>query len=164
MRSWPSVRNLPIGGVRGNYLAKAVPAGMKFSIPVYLPQMKHSRLAGMASRSLVSLAAFAAFFVCEGLHAQTAEPNRDPMKARLVSSDIPNFWRVFDKASLKDAADLFQREYIDPGTPGLHGFLQGRIVNGRALAATVAARPKYYAAIRESTLSVDQKPEIKEAI
>ena len=118
----------------------------------------------MASRSLVSLAAFAALLVCEGVHAQTAEPNRDPMKARLVTSDIPNFWRVFDKASLKDAADLFQREYLDPGTPGLHGFLQSRIMNGRALAATVAARPKFYAAIRESTLSVDQRPEIKEAI
>jgi hypothetical protein len=86
------------------------------------------------------------------------------MRARLVTSDIPNFWRVFDKASLKDAADLYQREYIDAGTPGLHGFLQGRIVNGRNLAATVAARPRYYAAIRKSTLTLDQKPEIKEAI
>src|SRR6266852_3614257 len=67
--------------------------------------------------------------------AQTAVPNRDPMQARLVTSDIPNFWRVFDKASLKDAAALFQREYIDIGSPGLHGFLQNRIENGRALAA-----------------------------
>jgi hypothetical protein len=118
----------------------------------------------MASRSLVSVGAFVALFVCDGLYAQTAEPNGDPMKARLVTSDIPNFWHVFDKASLKDAADLFQREYIDAGTPGLHGFLQALILNGRALAATVAARPKYYAAIRGSTLTLDQKPEIKEAI
>lgn len=96
--------------------------------------------------------------------AQPVEPNHDPMKARLITSDIPNFWRVFDKAPLKDAADLFQHEYIDIGTPGLHGFIQSRIVNGRALAATVAARPKYYAAIRESTLGLDQQPQVKEAI
>ena len=96
--------------------------------------------------------------------AQTTEPNRDLMKPRIVTSDIPNFWRVFDKASLKDAGDLFQHEYIDPGTPGLRAFLQARIMNGRALAATVAARPRYYAAIRENTLMLDQKPEIKEAI
>jgi hypothetical protein len=96
--------------------------------------------------------------------ADSAEPNRDPMKARLVTSDIPNFWRVFDKALLKDAADLYQREYIDAGSPGLHGFLQGRIVNGRNMAATVAARPRYYAAIRESTLTLDQRPEVKAAI
>jgi len=99
-----------------------------------------------------------------GASAQTGEPNRDPMKARLVTSDIPNFWRVFDKASLKDAADLFKREYLDVGSPGLRAFLEGRIQNERALAGTVAARPRYYAAIRESTLTLDQKPEIKEAI
>jgi hypothetical protein len=86
------------------------------------------------------------------------------MRAQLVTSDISNFWRVFDKASLKDAGDLFQREYIDVGSPGLHAFLQVRIQNGRALAATVASRPKYYASIREATLSIDQKPEIKQAI
>ena len=97
-----------------------------------------------------------------GLRAE--EPNRDPMHARLVTSDIPNFWQVFDKATLKNAADLFQREYIDVGSPGLHGFLQSRIVNGHALAGTVAARAQYYAAIRANTLAVDQKPEIKQAI
>jgi hypothetical protein len=71
---------------------------------------------------------------------------------------------VFDKASLKDAAELFQREYIEPGTAGLHDFLESRIQNGRYLAGTIAARPRYYAAIRESTLAVDNTPAIKEAI
>jgi hypothetical protein len=96
--------------------------------------------------------------------AQPAEPNRDPMKARLITSDIAAFWRVFDKAPLKDAADLFQREYIDAGSPGLRGFIQARIQSGRHLAAIVAMRPRYFAAIRESTLALDQKPELKEAI
>jgi len=95
---------------------------------------------------------------------QPIEPNRDPMKARLVTSDIPVFWRVFDHAMLKDAADVFQREYIDAGSPGLHGFVQGRIVSGRALALTVLSRAKYYTSIREATSSIDQRPEIKEAI
>lgn len=96
--------------------------------------------------------------------AHSQSPNRDPDAARLVTSDIPNFWRVFDKASLQNAADLFQREYIDPGSAGLHDFLKSRIQNGRALAATVAARPRYYEAIRESTLAVDHTPAVKEAI
>jgi hypothetical protein len=112
-------------------------------------------------RSLLLLFSFA---LLAPLPAQPPELNRDPMRAQLVTSDIPNFWRVFDKASLKDAGDLFQREYIDIGSPGLHGFLRARIENGRALAATVASRPKYYASIREATLSIDQKPEIKQAI
>jgi len=95
---------------------------------------------------------------------QPPKPNQDPDAARLVTSDIPSFWRVFDKASLKDAAELFQREYIDPGTAGLHDFLKSRIQNGRYLAGTIAVRPRYYAAIRGSTLAVDQTPAIKEAI
>jgi len=95
---------------------------------------------------------------------QPSKPNQVPDAARLVTSDIPSFWRVFDKASLKDAAEVFQREYMDAGTAGLHDFLKSRIQNGRYLAGTIAARPRYYAAIRGSTLAVDQTPAIKEAI
>jgi hypothetical protein len=96
--------------------------------------------------------------------AQASEPNQDPEAAKLMTSDIPNFWRVFDKASLITAGELFQREYIDAGSPGLKGFLANRIVNGRYLAATVAARPRYYAAIRKNSLAVDGSPEIKGSI
>ena len=95
---------------------------------------------------------------------QSPARNQDPEAARLVTSDISGFWRVFDKATLKDAAELFQREYIDPGTAGLHDFLKSRIQNGRYLASTIAARPRYYAAIRESALSVDRNSGIKDAI
>ena len=95
---------------------------------------------------------------------QPPKPNQNPDSAWLVTSDIPNFWQVFDKASLRDAAEMFQREYIDPGSAGLHDFLKSRIQNGRYLAGTIAARPRYYAAIRASTLAVDQTPAIKEAI
>jgi len=118
----------------------------------------------LSTRKVMSSPLLLVLFLLANTSAQTPEPNHDPMKARLITSDIPNFWRVFDKARLKDAADLFQHEYIDVGSPGLQAFLQGRIVNGRALAATVALCPRYYAAIRESTLAFDQKPEIKEAI
>jgi hypothetical protein len=109
---------------------------------------------------LVAMLAFSA--VVPG--QQPSKPNQDPDSALLITSDIPGFWRVFDKASLKDAAELFQSEYIDPGTAGLHDFLKSRIQNGRYLAGTIAARPRYYAAIRGSTLAVDQTPAIKEAI
>ncbi len=109
------------------------------------------------------LVAFLAFTT--GVSAQQPpKPNQNPDSAWLVTSDIPNFWQVFDKASLRDAAEMFQREYIDPGSAGLHDFLKSRIQNGRYLAGTIAARPRYYAAIRGSTLAVDQTPAIKEAI
>jgi hypothetical protein len=96
--------------------------------------------------------------------AQASPANQDPEAAKLITSDITNFWRVFDKASLITAGELFQREYIDAGSPGLKGFLANRIVNGRYLAATVAARPRYYTAIRKNSLALDGSPEIKESI
>jgi hypothetical protein len=103
-------------------------------------------------------------FIAGASAQQPSKPSRDPDAARLITSDISTFWRVFDKALLKDAAELLQREYIDPGTAGLHDFLESRIQNGRYLAGTIAARPRYYAAIRGSTLALDQSPGIKAAI
>jgi hypothetical protein len=105
-------------------------------------------------------AAFLFFTIAGCLSAQ----NSDPMKARLVTSDIPHFWAVFDKASLQDAAELFQREYFDIGSEGLKTFVQVRINNPRELASVVAARPRYFAAIRENTLSLERNPEVKAAI
>lgn len=90
--------------------------------------------------------------------------NHDPDAARLISSDIPKFWKVFDAASLVNAADRFQRDYIDSGSPGLHDFLEGRIKNGRTLASVVAARPRYYAAIRANTLAIAETPAVTAAI
>lgn len=102
--------------------------------------------------------------VLTAAYALSPETNHDPEKARLVTSDIPNFWRVFDKATLKDAADLYQREYFDSGSPGLQDFVRLRITNARVLAANVALCPRFYGAIRERTLAIDQQPEIKAAI
>jgi hypothetical protein len=67
-------------------------------------------------------------------------------------------------ASLQNAADLYQSEYIDPGSAGLHDFLKSRIGNSQSLAATVAAHARYYAAIRDSTLAIDRDPQIKQSI
>ncbi len=96
--------------------------------------------------------------------AQEAVRNHDPDAARLVTEDIPRFWSALDGATLLDGADRFQHLYLEPGTPGLKAFLRGRIVNARALAGTVAARPRYYAAIRGTTLAVDTAGAVKARI
>lgn len=98
------------------------------------------------------------------LGAQDAAPNRDPNAARLVTTDIPLFWRVFDKASPATAGDLFQREYLDAGSPGLRDFARLRIQSGEQLADAVAARRRYYAAIRADTLSLDADATLKASI
>jgi hypothetical protein len=98
-------------------------------------------------------------------HAVAAQvTNPDPDRARLVTSDIPAFWRAFDGATLTDAAERFQRFYIEAGSPGVQGFLPGRIMSGRHLAATVASHPRYYQAIREATLAVDTSRALHDSV
>jgi hypothetical protein len=80
-------------------------------------------------------------------------PSSNPNDARLVTSDITNFWRAYDQAGNKLAA--FQAEYFDKGSYGLREFTRLRINSPRNLVGTMEASPRYYASIRESTLSVD---------
>jgi len=99
--------------------------------------------------------------------SQPPAVNTDPDQARLITSDIPNFWRAFDDGSLTnvpDLADVFQREYLDVASPGLRDFTRFRIETARALAEAVAERPRFYAAIRDSTLAIDRNPAVKDSI
>lgn len=128
---------------------------------------------------------------------------------RLITSDIPNFWRAYDLAAGKDSTErvrAFQTAYLQPGSPGLRNFMWIRISNrdtvrARMIAAGwTAARmdslgrlprgtpgrdslnrameplvehnaaeelvkwigryPRYYAAIRARTLSVDTSTQV----
>ncbi len=99
--------------------------------------------------------------------AQQVPINRDPDAARLITSDIPRFWRAFDRALLSngdDLSDIFQREYLDLGSPGLRDFTRFRIHTARALAQEVAALPRFYEAIRKNTLALDTDANVKASI
>ena len=92
-----------------------------------------------------------------------------PDSARLITSDVARFWRLFDKvrpesASLAHSGPQFQRVYIDGGTVGVEEFVPDRIVSGDNLAARVSARWRYYAAIRANTLAIDTAGSIKAAV
>lgn len=111
-----------------------------------LPRSVLPRLAALLLLSSPSLA-----------WAQGARPNGDPDAARVVTSDVAAFWRAYDGATLANAAERFQRAYLDVGSPGLADYARGNgaMPNGRVLAATVAARPRFYAAARATTLALD---------
>jgi hypothetical protein len=116
-----------------------------------------------ARSSTARLVAAALAISTANLAAQNGA-RHDPNASRLVTTDIVSFWRAYDRATLAEAAEIFQREYIDIGTPGLRDFVLGRIQSGRQLAGTVASRPRYYAAIRANTLAVDTASAIKDSI
>jgi hypothetical protein len=55
---------------------------------------------------------------------------------RLITSDIPNFWRGDSLAAGKDSAEqvrIFQTVYLQPGSPGLRDFMVLRLMNRAAV-------------------------------
>ncbi|RSZ56253.1 hypothetical protein HF313_22065 [Massilia atriviolacea] len=78
-----------------------------------------------------------------------------PEDFRFITSDIARFWTVYDKLdSAAEPGALLERDYLDAGSAGLHGFVHMRIVSGDSLARRIGKHPAYYRAIRPHTLRV----------
>ncbi len=75
--------------------------------------------------------------------------NSDPNLAQIVSSDIDLFWKAYDKAKPENNINIFRDEYLRKGSTGLKDFTLTRIESACNLVATIEARPKYYASLRE---------------
>ena len=103
-------------------------------------------------------------FLCTGFvvaGGQSASPAAaavpGPDTARIVTDDLARFWRAFDAAAGQSAqarAAIFQRDYLDAGSAGLHEFTRLRIGDGAQLAATIDRHPRYYASLRRHLDSV----------
>lgn len=83
-----------------------------------------------------------------------AAQNTDPAKTEVVTADIDNFWKAFDTAAPDFKPAIFQREYIDKGSPGVKGFMDRRIKSAEHLSNVVASHSTYFASIRASTLRI----------
>lgn len=90
----------------------------------------------------------------------------DPDKARIVTSDIDRFWAIYDRAAkAADPAALYDVEYLEAGSPGLHGFIRSRIGSGANLHLVTQRYARYYKAIRPNTLHVkDMEGEIRASL
>ena len=81
---------------------------------------------------------------------QGQAPPRHADSVRLVTTDIPNFWRAYDLAAGRDSAEqvrIFDEVYLRPGSPGLHDLARVRLMNrktveGRLVAAGLPAEAK----------------------
>lgn len=91
--------------------------------------------------------------------------NTSPEKAKLVVSDIDNFWRAYDLAQKETSRakriEIYQHEYFDKGSTGLKDFIELRIESAENLVANIDSMPKYYASVRESSLQISKmRPQI----
>ena len=58
--------------------------------------------------------------------------NGNPDAARLVTSDLPNFWHAVDAAAGRDSAGrvrAFEEMYLRPGSPGLRAWVRVRLTD-----------------------------------
>ncbi|KQW43861.1 hypothetical protein ASD88_17080 [Pelomonas sp. Root662] len=67
----------------------------------------------------------------------------------IETGDVHRFYKVFDAAGGRPTARALQRDYIDPGSPGLHELARLRKVTGESIAAAIAKRPKIYSEARD---------------
>ena len=97
-----------------------------------------------------------------GLGQSNQRASGNPDDARLVTSDIQNFWRAYDLAKPETAVEVFEREYFKPGSTGLKDFTQLRIKDAKSLAGAVNRFRKYYESARASTLRIESmQPKIR---
>jgi uncharacterized protein YjaZ len=82
----------------------------------------------------------------------------DPMKAKLVTDDIHNFWDAYDRVQ-KDTAhatELYSRYYFEKASPGLQDYYNLRIFSVKNFVENQKKKTSFYHAIRRNTLKVDE--------
>src|SRR5262245_31482165 len=63
----------------------------------------------------------------------------------ITIEDVERFYRVFDAAQGQPTAGQLQRDYVDPGTEGLHSFMKARNVTAARIADAIVKQPQLYA-------------------
>jgi predicted Zn-dependent protease DUF2268 len=106
-------------------------------------------------KRIIALIAVIVLAVASVCGQSGAKVSGDPNDAKIITSDIQNFWRAYDLATPDNQVEVFEREYLKRGSDGLRDFIKLRITSADALVKTINKNPKYYASIRESTLRVE---------
>lgn len=100
---------------------------------------------------------------------QRQKMNDDPDRVKLFTADIDNFWRAYALASAastpQEKEQIYQREYLDKGSPGLKNFIESRIESAKNLTDAIEKHPKYYASLKTVTPQVGQmEPAIRASL
>lgn len=80
--------------------------------------------------------------------AALAAPAKAAKGPSILSGDVTRFYQVYDAAGGRPDAARLDRDYLAPGSEGLHEFARLRNVTGARIAATIEAHPETYANAR----------------
>ncbi len=76
-------------------------------------------------------------------------------------SDVARFWNAFDAIRASTGPDdkrrALTREFIEPGSAGLHAFMQAKGYTADCYLEAIERYPKFWASIRPATLTLSSK-------
>ncbi|MEL7362599.1 MAG: DUF2268 domain-containing putative Zn-dependent protease [Bacteroidota bacterium] len=94
-----------------------------------------------------------------GMGCDSASPDpvvpqfASPEQAQIVTADVTRFWAAYDEAYASDRtflerAAIFERAYLNLGTPALDDLVDVRLDNATRLVSAIDRYPAYYAGTR----------------
>ncbi|RNF86240.1 DUF2268 domain-containing putative Zn-dependent protease [Montanilutibacter psychrotolerans] len=96
-----------------------------------------------------SIAVIATLLASPGASGMDAAPADNAAGPVIEMGDIERFYRVYDAAGGRPTAETLQRDYVDPGSEGLHQLARLRNVTGESIAQAIAKRPEIYSEARD---------------
>lgn len=106
---------------------------------------------------LLAACAVATSIIAAPALAQTSAPRP---RVQVVDADIARFWTAYDAVRAENdqahQRDLFQRLYIDQGTPGLEAFMQAKGYTIDSFLDAIRAYPAYWDTVRPRTVLAGQ--------
>lgn len=75
--------------------------------------------------------------------------------------DVERFYRIYDAADGQPTAEQLQRDYLDPGSKGLHHFAKVRNITGARIADTLSRHPGIYSDARRCMAAL---PRVRERV
>ena len=87
-------------------------------------------------------------FVAVRALAQQVPESADFTGPAIHIEDVERFFKVYDSAGGHPTAEQLQRDYLDPGSDGLHQLAKVRSVSGTRIAEALAKRPEIYSGAR----------------
>ncbi|HEY3947860.1 DUF2268 domain-containing putative Zn-dependent protease [Phenylobacterium sp.] len=72
-----------------------------------------------------------------------------PKGPEILTADVERFYRVYEAHGGHPDAATLDRDYLAPGSSGLHEFMKLRRVSGESIAKAIAERPEAYENARE---------------
>jgi hypothetical protein len=82
--------------------------------------------------------------VATALALAAAPAHAAPKGPQILTADVTRFYQVFEAHGGHPSAEVLDRDYLAPGTAGLHEFMGLRNVSGATIAKAIDAHPEAY--------------------